>query len=606
MIRITGCLEPPSGASTKPRSTLSSEWNSKLLVPFGGVQRARGAALAHPITRTIAKRHKLATIFTSVLPVPFPKTPFSTEMLRRPRSHCHNAKGFGRALHLVRLALLLGLLGLLGLYCGPVMARELRIENATVVSPERPAPMRNVTVSIRDGRILSISRRALPRPATDAEVIDGQGLYLVPGLIDSHVHANQTHGMTPQHEAAHPDIARAAREQAPRSYLYFGFTTLIDLISVPEAIERWNAQPEHPDLYFCGATPIVDGYPMVWAPKPERYGQFPYLIVQRGEEATAPDGIDPLAHTPDAVVDRMKRDGASCVKTFYERGDAGQWPTPRLDTIRALVLAAHKAHLPVLIHASSTEAQEFAVRAGVDIIAHGLWSWSDEPGATELTPRVTNALNRIMKAKIGWQPTMQVSYGFRDLFDPDYLSDPQLARVLPPALIAWYGTAEGQWFHDTVASSLPGDVLQSRDAAVRWQSIQAFYAGTLARLTNVTRYMAAHKARLLFGTDTPSSPLYTNPPGLNGWREMNRLIEAGLTPAQVFRAATLANAQALRLDGEIGTVQVGKRANLLLLREDPTRSIRAYDEIVKIILHGRVLDRSALAASRSMGPGTKD
>jgi imidazolonepropionase-like amidohydrolase len=496
------------------------------------------------------------------------------------------------------------LLGLLGLYCGPVMARELLIENATVVSPERSEPLRNVTVSIRDGRIISISHPSSARPARDAEVIDGHGLYLVPGLIDSHVHPSQVHGMTPQHEAAHPDIARAAREQNPRSYLYFGFTTLIDLISEPEAMKRWNAQPEHPDLYFCGATPIVDGYPMVWVPKPERYRKFPYLIVQRGEEATAPERIDPIAHTPDAVVDRMKRDGASCVKTFYERGDAGQWPAPRLDMIRALVVAAHKAHLPVLIHATSTEAQEFAVHAGVDIIAHGLWSWSGEPGATELTPRVTNALNRIMKAKVGWQPTMQVSYGFRDLFDPDYLSDPQLARVLPPALIAWYRTPEGQWFHDTVARSLPGDVLQSGDAGVRWQPIQGFYAGTLARVTNVTRYMAEHQARLLFGTDTPSSPLYTNPPGLNGWREMTRLIEAGVTPAQVFRAATLANAQALRLDNEIGTVQVGKRANLLLLRRDPTQSIQAYDEIVKIILNGRVLDRSALAASTSVGPGT--
>ena len=46
------------------------------------------------------------------------------------------------------------------------------------------------------------------------------------------------------------------------------------------------------------------------------------------------------------------------------------------------------------------------------------------------------------------------------------------------------------------------------------------------------------------------------------------------------------------LGSEIGTVQVGKRANLLLLREDPTCTIQAYDEIVKVILHGRVLDRS--------------
>jgi imidazolonepropionase-like amidohydrolase len=501
------------------------------------------------------------------------------------------------ALRLERCALLLVALSLC---CGPAAARELRIENATVVSPERSKPMRDVTVSIQDGRIVSISHRSSAsgaRDAQSADVIEARGLFLVPGLIDSHTHTDQVHGMTLQHEAAHPDIARAAREQNPRSYLYFGFTTLIDLISVPERIEQWNAQPDHPDIYFCGATPIVDGYPMVWVPKPERYSAFPYLIVQRGEEAAAPEGIDAAAHTPEAVVARMKRDGASCVKTFYEQDDGGQWPTPRLDTIRALVSAAHDAHLPVLIHATSTDAQQFALDAGVDIIAHGLWSWSGESGATELTPKVRRVLDGILKANVAGQPTMQVSYGFRDLFDPEYLSDPLLARVLPADLIAWYRTREGQWFRDTVASSLPQSVTAG-DAAARWQRVQAFYAGTQARVTSVTRYMAKHDARLLFGTDTPSSPLYTNPPGLNGWWEMNRLVEAGLTPAQVFRAATLANAEAMRLDGEIGTVQVGKRANLLLLRADPTRSIRAYDEIVKIILGGQVLDRSALEADK--------
>jgi hypothetical protein len=49
---------------------------------------------------------------------------------------------------------------------------------------------------------------------------------------------------------------------------------------------------------------------------------------------------------------------------------------------------------------------------------------------------------------------------------------------------------------------------------------------------------------------------------------------------------------------ELGTVQVGKRANLLLTRQDPTQSIQAYGDIVKVILHGRVLDRTELAAHR--------
>jgi imidazolonepropionase-like amidohydrolase len=63
-----------------------------------------------------------------------------------------------------------------------------------------------------------------------------------------------------------------------------------------------------------------------------------------------------------------------------------------------------------------------------------------------------------------------------------------------------------------------------------------------------------------------------------------------------------------RLDGEIGTVQPGKRANLLLLRKDPTQSVGAYDEIVKVVLRGRVIDRAELAANRTadgVGRGTQ-
>jgi imidazolonepropionase-like amidohydrolase len=80
---------------------------------------------------------------------------------------------------------------------------------------------------------------------------------------------------------------------------------------------------------------------------------------------------------------------------------------------------------------------------------------------------------------------------------------------------------------------------------------------------------------------------------------MHRLVDAGETPEQIFKSATLTNAQAMNLDREIGTVQVGKRANLLLLRQDPTQTIDAYAGIVKVILNGRVLDPSELEANRA-------
>jgi imidazolonepropionase-like amidohydrolase len=487
---------------------------------------------------------------------------------------------------------------------------DLQIEHVTVVSPELSSPVRDVTVSIRNGRIVSISREASPLsgpgPGIATEIINGKGLYLAPGLIDSHVHTNNLPGMEPPQAHMRPDVARSLRQQLPRSYLYFGFTTLIDLISGPEQLRAWNAQELHPELYFCGATPIPGGYPRSYASKADQARQFPYMIVQRGEETSAPEGVDPATHTPEAVIKRMKADGAVCVKTFYERGfgEVDELPVPRLDTILALVKAAHAAHMPVFIHANGTDAQEFAVQAGADIIAHGLWHWNREQQATELTTRAKTILDDVVRANMGWQPTMQVLYGERDLFDPGYLSDARLTRVVPASALEWYRSPEGQWFHDILAPIfLPRPVLDSHDPSVKWSAVLAapIIAAPIARNANATRYMAAHGARFLFGTDTPSAPTYANPPGLNGWLEMRRLIEAGLTPAQVFRAATLTNAEALGLSREIGTVQPGRRANLLLMREDPTQTILAYDEIVKVILHGQLLDRSELTATARAG-----
>jgi imidazolonepropionase-like amidohydrolase len=479
-------------------------------------------------------------------------------------------------------------------------ARELRIEHVTVVSPERAAPMPDATVIVENDRIVSIASSSRAPSGRNAEqIIDATGLFLTPGLIDSHVHTGELPGINVDQARQHADMARAVREQAPRSYLYFGYTTLIDLISVPEQRAAWNALAVHPDFYFCGGAPIADSYPMLYVPKPDRPRAYPYMIVQRGEEAKAPQGVDPATHTPEAVVSRMKADGAICVKTAYERGfgDADNWPVPRLDTIRALVQAAHAAHLPVFIHANGTDAQAFAVEAGADIIAHGLWHWNREQNATELTPRATKILDDVIKAKMGWQPTTQVLYGLRDLFDPGYFMDPMLKRVVPASALSWYRSPEGQWYHDVMAPAfLSKSELDSRDPVVQWNSARSGLAEPIARNANAIRYMAQHGARILFGTDTPSAPTYANQPGLNGWLEMQHLAAAGLTPAQIFRAATLANAEALGLSDTIGTIQPGKRANLLLLSADPTQSVQAFDRIAKVILAGRVLDRAELVA----------
>jgi imidazolonepropionase-like amidohydrolase len=457
-------------------------------------------------------------------------------------------------------------------------ATDLRIAHVTIVSPERKAPLRDASVTLRDGRIAAITTGALPKDGVAA--LDGRGLYLTPGLIDSHVHLSDIPGMTEALEAKHPDIAKAAWAQMPKSFLLQGYTTLVDLFSTPRNMARWKSAPLVPDTFFCGGAVLMGGYPMDVLPKSARY-QIPYMLIE--PDQTPPPGIDAKDHRPAAVVARMKKDGAICVKTTYERGFARDrnLPVPKLETIRELVRAAHAQGLPVMLHANGLEAQQFGVAAGVDVIVHGMWN---VPPGSEAQVRRT--LDGVVDKQIGWQATIQVMRSFQDMYTPSFLSDPLLREVQPASLIAWYGTAQGQWFHDEIAEKTP-------DA----QMVKGFEI-PVARAKSALNYLASHGGRLLFGTDTPSGPTYANPPGLNAWLEMNNYVAAGVTPAQVFQAATLSNAKALKLDREIGTVEVGKRANLLLLRQDPTKTIQAYRGIEKVILGGQVLNPAELAANR--------
>jgi len=480
---------------------------------------------------------------------------------------------------------------------GALSAADLQIAHVTIVSPERVSPMRDALVRVHDGRIVAISkaRDATAHSSADTIAMDGSGLFLAPGLIDSHVHLGAIPGMTPDQEAQHPDIAKAARDQIPRSYLLYGFTTLIDLISTPQEMARWKDHDIVPDTYFCGGAALMDGYAMNYAPKPQRYQWWPYMLIEPGTRA--PDGIDPALHTPQAVVSRMKADGAICVKTFFERGfgEVHDLPVPKLETIRELVKSAHAAGMPVLMHTNSDEAHRFGLDAGVDIMAHGLWNWYQQHSTSaELTPGIRKILDDELARNVGWQPTIQVLYGIRDLLGASYLSDPRLSRVLPSNLLEWYSSPEGQWFRVVLSQEmkLPTDADPSQ-----LEQVFKNFAQVIDHVKLATTYLAARHGRILFATDTPSSPTYANPPGLNGWLEMHRLIDAGETPAQIFKSATLTNAQALKLDQDIGTVQVGKRANLLLLRQDPTQTIDAYAGISKVILNGRVLDPSELAAN---------
>jgi imidazolonepropionase-like amidohydrolase len=116
-------------------------------------------------------------------------------------------------------------------------------------------------------------------------------------------------------------------------------------------------------------------------------------------------------------------------------------------------------------------------------------------------------------------------------------------------------------------------------------------------LKAVVAYLAAKNAKIILGTDTPSSPTLGNPPGYNGFLDMKRLHDFGLSLEELLKAATLRNAQTFHLDKDIGSVEVGKVANLVLLKKDPLKTVEAYDSIEAVIVHGKVVKRDLLRAA---------
>jgi hypothetical protein len=123
-----------------------------------------------------------------------------------------------------------------------------------------------------------------------------------------------------------------------------------------------------------------------------------------------------------------------------------------------------------------------------------------------------------------------------------------------------------------------------------------------ATVISPERHDAGQRLHVLIQGDRITAVTATLPadalPGLNGYLEMQRLVAAGMGLRQLFEAATISNAKAFGLDGDIGTVQPGKRANVVLLGRSPLESVEAYDQVHTVWIGGTALDPASLEATR--------
>ncbi len=487
-------------------------------------------------------------------------------------------------------AVILAGIVLAGCASTPSLTQGLLIEDVTIISPDRDAPLEGADVAIQDGRIVAIANNIAASP--DVQRIDGRGRYLIPGLIDSHVHVGSVVALDDDAIDADPELLAAYRAQTPRAYLAFGFTSLVDLDLRPQTQAWFEETPDHPRLFHCGrALRIPGGYGAQRVAPETAAARFPNLIYEPSRAAQWPNTLQPGDHTPESAVARVADAGGVCVKTFIESGfGMFDWPTPLPETLAAIRTAATERDLTFVVHANSVESWRAALAARPDVIAHGLWHWPGPRMNAEPPAEARAVIAEVAAAGIHVQPTLQVLRNDAAVLDWSILDDPRMAFALPNSVLAYARSDQAQALRRATA--------EEYEAGARALGVDS---GATALIENANdrvratfRLLLEADAPLLFGSDTPSGEGIGNPPGLNGRLELQQWADAGAPLDLILRAATIDNARAFGLSDELGSVEVGKRADLLLLAANPLASIEAYDAIDIVFVDGQPIEREAL------------
>jgi imidazolonepropionase-like amidohydrolase len=435
-------------------------------------------------------------------------------------------------------------------------ASVVMIADASVLDVETGLRQPHRDVLVRAGRIESITEAGSVPAPPGARVVPGAGATLLPGLIDVH---------------AHVDIAIEApwRKRLPnadanlRAFLYCGVTTVLDPGSFAGRAFSRRAKIARgmllgPHLLVAGPLfTAPGGHPaaMLHAllPWPIRGFAARQLTRQIAKPSAAEPAVAALAgRHPDVlkiVVDRIPLD------------------SPRMtpDVLAAIVVAAKRHGLRPVAHIGTTEDALETGRAGVVAWMHGVYK--------ERVPE--ESIAELAGFRIPMVPTLVVFESYALFGQGPYVPTRLERESIPADVLADYSHVPTG--NKTVAVFTPDlDFLRTQRLNAR---------------ENVRRLHAAG-VTILAGSDMQSGVF----PGASLHRELQLLVESGLTPAEAIRAATIDPARFLanRPDPDFGRVVAGTRADLLLVDGDPTADLDALAAIRAVLLDGVVLDRMPL------------
>ncbi|WP_063752060.1 amidohydrolase family protein [Sorangium cellulosum] len=421
------------------------------------------------------------------------------------------------------------------------------LKGGTVFDGARAA---RATVVIEGDRVTQVVLDERDVEIVGGEVVDVAGKTVLPGLIDLHVHSLSAAGPYAYHDG---DLHL---EDHTKAMLRSGVTSYLDLGSLQHVIFEQRARVRAgevlaPQLFAAGPLlTATGGHPCVHGSPP---GDFCLFIDAPADVAEAFEALLPGA--PDVI------------KIVLESG--GSRPLPRLspDSVAAIAQAAGAAGVRVIAHATSAADIEVALDAGVTRFAH-------IPDQDRISPELAR---RMAAAGAVVVPTLALTDGLYRAAHGTLteLDDPALGDDVPADVIA--------------ALRDPSLIAELRTA--RYKELVAAW-----RARGVENLMTCYRAGVTIaaGSDAGNPAVFH---GLALRREVALLVEAGMPPIDALAAATRAAADVLGRP-DLGRIEAGALADVLVVDGDPLADARALERVARVYKSGILLDRDALALPR--------
>ena len=439
--------------------------------------------------------------------------------------------------------------------------------HVAVVHPERlegKSVDADQTVLIKGDRIETLGPSASTRVPAGAQVIDGTGKWLIPGLVDAHVHFFQSGNPYTRPDAAdltavHSYATEVARNKARlpatfKVWIASGVTSVVD-IGGP----MWNF-----DMRDAARTAAI-------APAVAVAGPLISMIADPPLELDDPPIImTPTIGDATALVARELTRHPDYIKVWFIQ-EPGMDLAAHEAIVRAVGDAAHKAGIPLAVHATELETAKAALRAGADYLVHSV---EDVPVDAEF-------LALMKRNKALYCPTLWVGPGYEYMFAGLWRPTDAEQRLADPQVLATMDDMR----------RLPDEQVPPRVRRLRAAAKEPPPVTTLLKNLK-TVYDAG--IPVVMGTDAGNIGTLHGP---SVFREMNLMQQAGLTPIQVLRAATTVGARAAHRETVAGVIAPGRIADLVLLDADPTTDIANASRIYRVVRAGHVYNPDELIAS---------